>query len=174
MTSLVAVVSLAFAFVATAISVVTFLRTLAGQVPSVDFLVERDESERARYTLRVSNPTRRVLVLDYVEVLSPESGKVFMWPKGVTDHGVTERALEEVYSSGPKHVKPVFLAVPAGQSRDVEVKFRLAEDEEFEVSFGLRWSRGLPLPDRCFLARSIELDAAQIKSREIAAGVRTR
>ena len=165
--------SLVVAFVATAISVFTFLKASAGQVPSVDFIVERDQSDRARYTLRVSNPTRRVLVLDYVDVLSPRPGPVFMWPADVTAHGAAERAYEEVVSLRSKHVKAVFLAVPAGQSRDVEVDFRRVDDGDFEVNFRLRWSRGLPFPDRCFLARSVELDAAQVKSRQVAAGVRT-
>ena len=64
----------------------------------------------------------------------------------------------------------MYLAVPAGETRCLELEF--SDDEGFEVDFRLRWSKGLPVPERWFIARRVRLDGAQVKSRQLAAVAR--
>ena len=169
MTQFVSELSLVISFVAAAIAVLSFARAVSWQLPSVEFLVDRDASDQPGYKLSVSNPTRRLLILDYVEVFAPSAEGVKIWPIEGTVHDTVSRAFEDM-SLTSKRLKSVFLAVPAGQTRCLEIEF--ADDEDFEVKFGLHWSKGLPLPDRCFIARKVRLDAAQVKSRQLAVGAR--
>lgn len=171
-TQIVPWLSLVIAVLAALVSVFTAARTFSGQLPSVDFLVERDAGGEARYKLSVSNPTRRLLVLDHVEVFAPQADRVLIRPEGVTAYGVSSRAYEEIVL-GSKNIKPVFLAVSAGQTRALDVEFRFAHEEEFDIKFGLCWSKGVPFPDRRFIARSFELDAAQLRSRKMAVDAAT-
>ena len=61
---------------------------------------------------------------------------------------------------------------PGGSSRSGPVRRnRASDDGGFAVASGLRWSKGLPLPDRCFIARKVKPDAAQVKRRKLAAGI---
>lgn len=170
MTSFVPELSLALAFAATAISVFAFARAFSGQLPSVDLLVERGPAGEARYRFSVSNPTRRLIVLDYIEVLSPRPDEVLMRPMEVTAYGVTNRAYEEVFCPS-KRGKPLFLAVPAGETRQLELE--LPDREDLAVRFRLSWSKGLPFPDRCFVVRKFALDSDQLRSRKLAADAKT-
>ena len=147
----------------------TFAKAFSRQLPTVEFLVERDESAQALYKLSVSNPTHRLLVLEYVEVLSPCAAGVQIRRMDDTIRGALDRAFEDD-SLMSKRTKSVFLSVPAGQTQYLEVEF--SDDEDFEVNFRLRWSKGLPFLDRCFIARKVELDSAQVKSRKLAAVAR--
>ena len=158
--------SLIFSLVATAVAVFTFAREFSRQLPTVEFLVEHDESGQPLYKLSVSNPTHRLLILNYVEILSPAADKVQIQPAGVNLHGTVTRAYEDALSTS-KRAKSVFLAVPAEQTRHLEIE--LSDDEDFEVDFRLHWSKGLPLPYRCFIARKVKLDSAQVKDRRLAA-----
>lgn len=162
--------SLIFSFVATAVAVFAFARALSRQLPTVEFLVERDESEQALYKLGVSNPTHRLLVLDHVRVLKPRPEEV--WVRRMDDslRGDLERAYEDA-SIVSKQTKSVFLAIPAEKTRYLEVQF--SDEEGFEVSFQLYWSKGLPLLERWFIPRNVKLDWAQVKSRKLAAVGRT-
>ena len=66
-----------------------------------------------------------------------------------------------------KRRKSVYLAVPAGETRCLELEF--SEEEDFAVDFHLHWSKGLPVPERWFIGRSVRLDGARVKSRQLAA-----
>ncbi len=109
-------------------------------------------------------------MLNEVEVRLPDAEGVKVRPMGVTLHGTLERAYEEV-TMASKRRKSVYLAVPAGQTRSLEVEF--SDEEDFEVDFRLHWSKGLPVPERWFIARKVRLDRAQVKSRKLAAVARS-
>ena len=162
--------SIVLSVIATVIAVFTFARTLSRQLPTVEFLVERDGNVQPQYKLSVSNPTLRLLVLDYVDIFSPSADAVDIWRMHETLYGTVDRAYEGATLKS-KRRKAVFLAVPAGQTRDVDITIFI--DEDFDVDFRLHWSKSLPFPDRCFIARKIRLDSAQVKSRKIAAVART-
>ena len=162
-------VSLIFSFVATAIAAFTCARVFSRELPTVEFLVVRDENAPVLYKLSVSNPTHRLLVLDHVDVLSPRADGVQIRRMDDTVYGVVDRAYEES-SLMSKRTKPVFLAVPAGQIQHLEVE--ISDDDDFQVDFRLRWSKGLPLLYRCFIVQKVELDSAQVKSRKLAAVAR--
>ena len=160
--------SLIFSFVATGVAFFTFARDFSRQLPTVEFLVQRDESAQVLYKLSVSNPTHRLLVLDSVEVVAPCADGVQIGRIDDSVYGVVDLACEDA-SLTSKRTKSVFLAVPTGQTRYLEVGF--SDDEDLEVNFRLRWSEGLPFLDRCFIARKIKLNPAQVKSRKLAAVV---
>ena len=158
--------SLLLSVVATVVAVLAFARTFSRELPTVEFLVEHDASEQALYRIAVSNPTRRLLVLDQVDVRLPNPEGVTVRPLGVTMHGTVSRAYEDA-TMASKRRKSVYLAEPAGETRCLELEF--SEEEDFEVDFRLRWSKGLPVPERWFIARRVRLDCAQVKSRQLAA-----
>ena len=163
--------SLLLSVVATAVAVVAFARTFSRELPTVEFLVERDENEEFLYRLAVSNPTHRLLVLNEVEVRLPDAEGVKVRPIGVTLQGTLERAYEEDVTMASKRRKSVYLAVPAGETRSLEVEF--PDEQTFEVAFRLHWSKGLPVPERWFIARKVRLDCAHVKSRQLAAVARS-
>ena len=155
--------SLFLSVVATMVAVVAFARTFFRELP---FLVERDASEQALYRLAVSNPTHRLLVLDQVEVRVPDAEGVKVQPLGVTMHGTVSRAYEDA-TMASKRRKSVYLAVPAGETRCLELD--LSDEEGFEIDFRLHWSKGLPVLERWFIRRTVRLDRGQVKSRQLAA-----
>ena len=145
-----------------------FIRTVFQGRPIVEFLVERDASGLAGYKLSVSNPTRRRLFLDYIEVLSPSTATGFTSP----EHSVRDTAKracdEDERAAG--QTKSVFLAVPAGETKCLEIVFKNnMNDEDFDVDFRLVWSKGLPFLDRWLMPRKVRLDSTQVKSRNLAA-----
>ena len=79
--------SVALAGLATGVAVVTFIRVQ--ELPTVECIVTRDESEEARYAVSVSNPSRRLIILDKVEVLGlngrrkPNVHFRLYWSKGL-------------------------------------------------------------------------------------------
>ena len=152
---------------ATGVAVLAFLRTVLQGLPTVEFLVERDASEASRYKLSVSNPTRRLLLLDRVDVISPSPPPYFNIPNG-TMTGTIERGCED--ASGTPGSRAVYLAVPAGETKCLEIEFKNnMNDEDFGIYFRFVWSKGLPFLDRWFMPRKIKLDSAQVKSRRLAA-----
>ena len=155
--------------VATIVAVMAFLRTIYQKVPTVEFLVEPDKaSGELCYKLSVSNPTRRLLVLDHILVRSPDKAMYFSRPaESLRD--TLELALEED-SQADRRRKLVYLAVPAEQTRYLELSFGGNENnEDFDVDFRLVWSKGLPFLEKWFMRGKIKLDSAQVKSRRLAA-----
>ena len=116
------ILSLVFSFVAAVVAVAAFIRTVFHELPTAEFLVTRDEAGTAFYRLSVSNPTRRLLVLNYIEVLSPSTATVFTSPERAIRGGL-ELAWEEVERAGGQ-TKSVFLAVPAGETKYLEIVFK--------------------------------------------------
>ena len=154
--------------VATGVAVLAFLRTVSQGLPTVEFLVERDQYERAVYKLSVSNPTRRLLVLDYIRVLSPDIVTSFARPVDTTRDTV-ERVWEDLSRSDPE-LRAAFLAVPAGETKYLEILLGgETDDEELDIDFRFVWSKGLPHWDRWLMPRRVTLDSTQVKSRKIAA-----
>ena len=127
--------SLLLSVVATVVAVLAFARTFFRELPTVEFLVERDATEQALYRLVISNPTRRLLVLDQIEVRLPGAEGVKVRPMGVTMRGTVERAYEDVTMASNRR-KSVYLAVAAGETRCLELEF--SEEEDFEVDFRLQ------------------------------------
>ena len=79
---MIAVVTIFLSGLATLIALAAFARTVSQGLPTVEFLVECDnEAYPPLYKLSVSNPTRRLLVLDYIEVLSPDTVTGFVRPE---------------------------------------------------------------------------------------------
>ena len=155
--------------VATAVALMAFLRTVFQGIPTVEFLVEPDTGTGTlSYKLSVSNPTRRLIVLDHIEVRSPDTVTVLAG----REHSVTDtlnRAYEDL-SQADRRRKSVYLAVPAGQTKCLEMQFGGNTDEEdFDIDFRLVWSKGLPRPDQWLMRRKIKLDSSQVKSRRLAA-----
>ena len=179
-------VSLLLSFVATAVAVVasvvavaSYMRVRLEELPTVEFLVTRDASDEAQYWLSVSNPSRRLIILDWVEVFSPRPKSVdtvVILPMMRTKSGMgeTNLAWEEVKRAeqlGSNRMKPVYLAVPAGQTEFLHIRFRGITDDEdggFEINLRLHWSKGLSWWFRKFVTRQIMLDAEQVKDRTMA------
>ena len=147
------------------VAVVGLARVISREVPTVEFLV-RHKNGRHEYELSVSNPTHRLLVLDYVEVLSPGAECVIIRRKDAHIEADIERIWEDL-SSECKEKKNVFLQVPAGQTRHLEIQFKNVDS--FNVNFRIHWSKGLPLLDRRFATRKVKLDSGQIEKRKLAA-----
>ena len=171
--------SLVISGLATGVAVVSFTRVWLQELPTVEFLVTRDQSEETQYWLSVSNPSRRLIILDRVEVVAPQPktpDTVVILPMMKTNsaRGETSLAWEEVrlaHDSGSKRMKPVYLAVPAGETQFLRVTFRRGtedDDEGFKVNFRLHWSKGLFWVFRAFIPRKISLDPEQVKSRTMA------
>ena len=161
--------SMIFSCLAAFVAIWTLARTIAQQIPTIEFLVENDGSGRNIYRISVSNPTHRLLVLDYVEVLSPEPNSVSIQPMEVTLRGTLERSWEDA-SRKSKERKSVFLEIPSRKTEYLEIALR--DHEEFEIDFKLQWSKNLPILDRCFIAQRIKLDVAEVNSRILAATAR--
>ena len=171
--------SLLLSIVATAVAVASYMRVHLRELPTVEFLVTRDDSDEAQYWLSVSNPSPRLVILDCVEVFSPQpktADTVVILPMMKTDSvkGEINLAWEEVElteQSGSNRMKPVYLAVPAGQTEFLHIRFRGIPDVEyegFEIDLRLRWSKGLPWLFRRFITRQVMLDEEQVKARTMA------
>ena len=167
------------AVVATAVAVASYMRVRLQKLPTVEFLVTRDASDEAQYWLSVSNPSRRLIILDWVEVFSPQpktADTVVILPMMKTNSGKgeTNLAWEEVKRAeqlGSNRMKPVYLAVPAGQTEFLHIRFRGVtddEDEGFGIKLRLHWSKGLSWPYRRYITRHIMLDEEQVKARTMA------
>ena len=162
--------TLVFSFVATVVSAVTFAKAFWRDLPTAEFLVERDQSGRLLYKLSLSNPTHRLLVLDQLTVPLPRAEGVVVRRMNDTAHGAMELAYEDVFVSRSKERKSVYLPVPAGETEYLEIEFRdFSDDDDFEVHFRVCWSKGVPVPERWFIVRAVKLDSAQVKSRKLAA-----
>ena len=161
-------VSIFFSGLATLIALAAFGRTVFQGLPTVEFLVECDnEAYPPLYKLSVSNPTRRQLVLDYIEVLSPDTVTGFVKSEDSLRYTIAQ-TFDDL--SRDDRRKSVFCAVPAGETQCLEIVFRsTADDEDFDIDFRLVWSKGLPRPDRWLMPRRVKLDWAQVKSRKLAA-----
>ena len=144
------------------VALLTLARTVAWQVPTVEFLREYGEHTPRRYKLMVSNPTRRLLVLDYVGVVSPSADEVRIQPSQLDLHGTVERAYDEIELPS-KRKKPVFLPVKPGETADLEIDFGTQED--FEVEFRLYWSKSLRGIERWCVPQDLKLDSDEVKSR---------
>lgn len=168
-TLLVSFLSTIFSCIAASVAFWALARTIVQQVPTIEFLVENDTSSQKTYKISVSNPTHRLLVLDHVEVLSPEPNDVSIQPMKCTLRGTLERNWENASMTRPGR-KSVFLAIPSKTTEYLEVLFR--DKEEFEVDFKLHWSKNLPILDRRFITRRIKLDVAEVNSRILAATAR--
>ena len=109
--------SLLISVVATAVAVASYMRVRLQELPTVEFLVTRDASDEAQYWLRVSNPSRRLIILDWIEVFSPQPNTpdtVVILPMMKTNSGKgeTNLAWEEVRRAnqlGSNRMKPVVL-----------------------------------------------------------------
>ena len=165
---MIAVVSILFSGLATVVALAAFGRIVFQGLPTVEFLVERDnEGYPPLYKLSVSNPTRRLLVLDYIEVLSPDTVTGFNRPEHSL-RGTIDRVWDDL--SQADRMKSVFCAVPAGETQCLEIMFGgEIDDEDFGVDFRLVWSKGLPHPDRWLMPRRVKYDLTQVKSRKLAA-----
>ena len=165
----IAFVAVAGSLIATLVSFLTYVRAVSWQLPTVEFLAEHDESAPARHKLTVSNPTRRLLVLDYIEIRSPRPDRVRIQPTGLNLRGTVERAYEET-SLPSERKKAVFLRVPPGTTGDLEID--VGTEEDFEVDFRLCWSKGIRGLERWFIVRKVKLSSAQVKSRTLAVAAR--
>lgn len=169
-TLIVSFLSTIFSCLAASVALWTLARTIAQQIPTIEFLVENDKSGQKIYKISVSNPTHRLIVLDHVEVLSPDPKRVLIQPMECPLRGTLERNWEDA-SMTSKRRKSVFLGVPSGKTEDLEILFK--DLEEFEVDFKFHWSKNLPiLLDRRFVTRRIRLDVAEVNSRILAATAR--
>ena len=171
------ILSLVFSFVAAFAAAAAFVRTVFHELPTAEFLVTRDASGLASYKLSVSNPTRRLLVLDHIKVLSPDTMSSFARPADSMRH-TEERVWKDLRSPDPEK-RGVHLAVPAGETKYLEILFGSETDDEgFEVDFRPVWSKHdfqfgwwevLLRPGREGLPQGVKLDSAQVKSRNLAA-----
>ena len=154
------------AAVSAIVALFTFVRTLAWRIPTVEFLSEYDEDKPRRYKLTVSNPTRRLLVLDYIDVLCRDAEEVRIEPSRLDTHGELARVREQ-FELSSKRKKPVFLAVKPGETADLEVDFGAKED--FAVDFRLCWSKSLRGIERWCIQKDLKLDSGEVNSRTLAA-----
>ena len=172
------ILSLVFSFVAAFAAAAAFVRTVFHELPTAEFLVTRDASGLASYKLSVSNPTRRLLVLDHIKVLSPDTMSSFARPADSMRH-TEERVWKDLRSPDPEK-RGVHLAVPAGETKYLEILFGSETDEEKEFDLDLRfvwskhdfqfgWWEVLLRPGREGLPQGVKLDSAQVKSRQLAA-----
>ena len=175
MSLIISLVATAISLVAAAAAVAAFVRTVFHELPTIEFLARRDASGLASYKLSVSNPTRRLLVLDCIKVLSPSTVTGFSIP-GDTAGDTLRRAYETLERAGEEaeraagQTKSVYLEVPAGETKYLEIVFKNnMTDEGFEVDFRPVWSKGLPFLARRLMRRKVQLDSAQVKSRNLAA-----
>ena len=171
--------SLLVSVVAAAVAAASYMRVRLEELPTVEFLFTRDASDQAQYWLSVSNPSRRLIILDEIEVFSPQPNTpdtVVILPVMKTNSGKGEANLawEEVRRAellGSNRMKPVYLAVPAGQTEFLHIRFRASaedEDDGFEINFRLHWSKGLSWMYRRYITRQIVLDREQVKARTMA------
>ena len=168
-TLVVSFLSTIFSCLAASVAFWTLARTITQQIPTIEFLVENDRSGQTIYKISVSNPTHKLLILDRVEVFSPEPSNVSIQPMDVTLRGTLERSWEDT-SIASKQRKSVFLRIPSGKTEYLQILFR--DLEEFEVDFKLYWSKSLPILDRHVITRRLKLDVAEVNSRILAATVR--
>ena len=171
--------SLVISGVATGVAVASYIRVLLQDLPTVEFLVTRASNGEEEFWLTVSNPSRRLIILDWVEIASPPPNKsdtavIEVMTKTDWCEGDIVRALKEHEPReklGPRRMKPVFLAVPAGETRLLNIRFGgIEEDDEggFKVDLRFEWSKG---PWWTYLIRGtrrITLDADQVKARKMA------
>ena len=90
------VLSLLVSVVAAAVAVASYMRVRLEELPTVECLVTRDASDEAQFWLSVSNPSRRLIILDWVEVFSPRpksADTVVILPMTKTDSGRGETNL---------------------------------------------------------------------------------
>lgn len=154
--------------VATLVALTAFIRTVFHGLPTVEFLVEYNRADRVLYKLSVSNPTRRLIVLDYIKVLSSDTVTGFTRP-GESTKETLNRVWEDL-SRADGRTKSVYLAVPAGETKCLEIVLGSnMDDEDFDVDFRLVWSKSLPYPERWLMPGGIKLDLTQVKSRKMAA-----
>ena len=159
------------AAVSAIVALFTVVRTLAWQIPTVEFLIEYDEEDKPRrHKLTVSNPTRRLLVLDYIDVLCPDAEKVRIEPSRLDRRGMVSRSWEQLASpSKSKRKKPVFLAVKPGETADLKVEFDFDAEEDFAVDFRFCWSKSLRGIERWCIPKDLKLDSGEVWSRTLAA-----
>ena len=163
-----AVASTIISLMAVSLAFWAFLRTVFQEIPTVEFLVEPGAANGTFcYKLSVSNPTRRLIVLDHIYVLSPNTVKVLAGREESVKRSLTLRFDE--LSQSDRQRKMVYLAIPAGQTKCLDIEFGDYKDNEgFDVHFKLEWSKGLPSLDKCLMQRQIKLDSEQVKSRKMA------
>ena len=165
---MIAAATMVLSTVATLVALAAFLRTVVQGLPTVEFLVEYNKMEGVLYKLSVSNPTRRLIVLDYIKVLSSDTITGFARP-GESTKDTLNRVWEDL-SRADNRIKSVYLTVPAGDTKCLEIVLGSSTDDEgFDVDFRLIWSKGLPRPERWLMPRGIKLDLTQVKSRKLAA-----
>lgn len=165
---LISLLSVAVALLSAVIATLSFLRAMAGSLPTIELIVDEDVIGDADYKFLVENPTRRTVLLESIYVLRPDPDGIYIAPDNIDTGGNIERAMAESESSESGY-KAVYLAVPAGESRKLSVII-VGEPQGFECKF--TWSRNLPMPDRFFMTRKIKISADVLSAMKLAASTR--
>ena len=79
-TLIVAILAMIFSGVTAFATFLTLVRAIVQQLPHAEFLVENDGSGQRVFKVSVCNPSRRFLVLEHVDVFSPDPDRVLIQP----------------------------------------------------------------------------------------------
>lgn len=164
----ISLLSIAIALLSAGFAALSYLRVMAGGLPSVEIVVEEHVSGELDYKILVENPTRRSVLLKSIHVRRPDPDGVNITPENIDTSGIIERTLEESESSESGY-NAVYLSIPAGESRKLSVQI-VEETQGLECR--LEWSRHLPMPDRFFIPRKITASADELRSMKLAASTR--
>ncbi|MCY3876723.1 MAG: hypothetical protein OXF88_20830 [Rhodobacteraceae bacterium] len=165
------IASFPISIVAVGIAVLSYRKALTGQLPAVELFPNFDYTRDRRYTIRIANPRRYSLYLEYIDVHEPKAANVTIRPTETSRRGDLERSWEGMNESHPQHPSihrhPIYLCIPPHESRDLDVIFH--DDLQEPIRFKFSWSGGLPWPDRWFIDNEIIASSERLKSMRLAA-----
>ena len=154
------------------IAALSFLGTMLNQLPSVEFLADRERTyEPGRYRIHIDNPMRRSVYLDYVEILEPDPDDVLIWhpdSSGSARHDILRA--QETLSSSDKRKQAVFISIPPRGRQTLNLHIK--NDPPNAIHFQLHWgaaSANRFLPFHRLFPKRIHVDSARLKSIRISA-----
>ena len=149
------------------VAVLSYGRAMAGQFPVVELFPDLNDYHGSRYTIRIENPSRHTLYLDYIDVKKPKADRIYILPRGCSRRGDIRRTQEDLSRSSTSRLRAIYLRIPPQDSRALEVGFQ--DDALTPIHFRLHWSTGLPWPDRFFIRCKIAANLKRLKSMRLAA-----
>lgn len=142
-----ALISVVVSFFSLAIAFAAFMRTVLDRVPSVHLVCLEGDGGETEYRVDIHNPSRRVVLLEEVEVVEPSAQEVAIHPVNASIHGTVARAYYEHTRHGPNSPRfSVFVAIPPNEFRFVTITFTTppSNDDAIHLFLNLWWSNMTP------------------------------